>query len=52
VSWGKFEPPSEGGVQVEVPSDATIAWPLIARAVLERLDVHPAPSKPTLFGAS
>lgn len=50
VSWGKFEPPSEGGVQVEVPSDATIAWPLIARAVVERLDRESAPLKSTLFG--
>ncbi|MGE3536022.1 MAG: deoxyhypusine synthase family protein [Candidatus Tectimicrobiota bacterium] len=37
VSWGKFVPPSEGGRFAEVPSDATIAWPLIVRAVQERL---------------
>jgi deoxyhypusine synthase len=38
VSWGKFVPPSDGGRHVEVPADATIAWPLIVRAVMERLD--------------
>ncbi|MBW2271852.1 MAG: deoxyhypusine synthase family protein [Deltaproteobacteria bacterium] len=38
VSWGKFVPESEGGRHVEVFSDATIAWPLIVRAVMERLD--------------
>ncbi len=37
VSWGKFVPPSEGGRFAEVPSDATIAWPLIVKAVQERL---------------
>ena len=45
VSWGKFVPKSEGGLHVEVPSDATIAWPLIVRAVLERLERQPAPQK-------
>ncbi|MFH0961443.1 MAG: deoxyhypusine synthase family protein [archaeon] len=38
VSWGKFVPVSEGGVQVEVHSDATIAWPFIVKAVMERLE--------------
>jgi deoxyhypusine synthase len=38
VSWGKFVPESEGGKQVEVYSDATIAWPMIVKAVLERLE--------------
>jgi deoxyhypusine synthase len=38
VSWGKFVPESEGGRQVEVHSDATIAWPIIIRAVIERLE--------------
>jgi deoxyhypusine synthase len=42
VSWGKFVPPSEGGKFAEVYSDATIAWPLIVRAVLERLGKIPA----------
>ncbi len=37
VSWGKFMPESEGGRFAEVYSDATIAWPLVVRAVIERL---------------
>lgn len=37
VSWGKFVPVSEGGKQVEVFADATIAWPLVVKAVLERI---------------
>lgn len=37
VSWGKFVPPSEGGRFAEVHSDATIAWPVMVRAVLERM---------------
>ncbi len=37
VSWGKIIPQSEGGKYVEVFDDATIAWPLIVKAVLERL---------------
>lgn len=37
VSWGKFVPQSEGGRQVEVYADATIAWPLVVKAVLERM---------------
>jgi deoxyhypusine synthase len=37
VSWGKIRPRSEGGRYVEVMSDATIAWPLIIKAVMERL---------------
>jgi deoxyhypusine synthase len=37
VSWGKFVPPSEGGRFAEVYADATVAWPLLVRAVLERL---------------
>jgi len=37
VSWGKFVPPSEGGRFAEVLCDATIAWPLIVKAVQERL---------------
>jgi len=41
VSWGKFVPESEGGRQVEVHADATIAWPVIVRAVLERLERTP-----------
>jgi deoxyhypusine synthase len=38
VSWGKFVPEQEGGRFAEVFADATIAWPLIVRAVMERLD--------------
>jgi deoxyhypusine synthase len=41
VSWGKFIPQSEGGRFAEVYSDATVAWPLIVRAVLERLGKIP-----------
>ena len=37
ISWGKFTPPKEGGRWAEVYSDATIALPLIVKAVLERL---------------
>jgi deoxyhypusine synthase len=37
VSWGKFVPLSEGGRYSEVYSDATIAWPLVAGAVLQRM---------------
>ena len=37
VSWGKFVPEAEGGRFAEVFADATIAWPLVARAVMERL---------------
>jgi deoxyhypusine synthase len=41
VSWGKFVPESEGGRFAEVFADATIAWPMIVRAVIERLDANP-----------
>jgi len=36
VSWGKFVPEAEGGRFAEVYADATIAWPLVVRAVMER----------------
>lgn len=36
VSWGKFVPESEGGRFAEVFADATIAWPLVVRSVIER----------------
>lgn len=39
VSWGKFHAPSEGGRYAEVKADATIAWPILLRGVLERLGV-------------
>jgi deoxyhypusine synthase len=45
VSWGKFVPPGEGGRFAEVLCDATIAWPLIVKAVQERLAM--APPAPT-----
>ena len=38
VSWGKFVPESEGGRFAEVYADATIAWPLVVRAVIERFE--------------
>lgn len=38
VSWGKFVPESEGGRFAEVYADATIAWPLVVRAVMDRVD--------------
>jgi len=37
VSWGKFVPREEGGQFAEVFDDATVALPLIAGAVLQRL---------------
>ncbi len=37
VSWGKFVPPEEGGRMAEVFDDATVALPLVAGAVLERI---------------
>ena len=39
VSWGKFVPPEEGGRLAEVFDDATVALPLIAGAVLERIEI-------------
>ena len=36
VTWGKFLPRSEGGRYAEVLLDATVAWPLLARAMMER----------------
>jgi deoxyhypusine synthase len=38
VSWGKFLPKKEGGLWAEVLCDATIAWPILIKAVIERLD--------------
>jgi deoxyhypusine synthase len=42
VSWGKFVSPKEGGKFSEVYADATVAWPIVVRAVLERLGKMPA----------
>lgn len=38
VSWGKFVPQEQGGRFAEVMSDATIAWPLVVKAAIQRLD--------------
>ncbi len=38
VSWGKFLPKKEGGQWAEVLCDATIAWPILIKAVIERFD--------------
>lgn len=37
VSWGKFVPRQEGGRFAEVYADATIAWPILIRGLMERL---------------
>lgn len=37
VSWGKFVPASEGGRFAEVYADATVALPLLMKAVFEEL---------------
>jgi deoxyhypusine synthase len=37
VSWGKFLPVSEGGRYAEVYADATLVWPLLVKAVIERM---------------
>jgi deoxyhypusine synthase len=37
VSWGKFVPEERGGRWAEVLADATIVWPMIVRAVIERI---------------
>ena len=37
ISWGKIVPKSQGGKYAEVLCDATIAWPIIIKAVMERL---------------
>jgi deoxyhypusine synthase len=38
VSWGKFIPKKEGGLWAEVLCDATIAWPILIKALIERFD--------------
>ncbi|MGB7062383.1 MAG: deoxyhypusine synthase family protein [Candidatus Zixiibacteriota bacterium] len=38
VSWGKFIPRKEGGQWAEVLCDATIAWPILTKALIERFD--------------
>jgi len=37
VSWGKFVPKEKGGMHAEVLADATIAWPILIKAVQQRL---------------
>ena len=37
VSWGKFMTVEEGGRFAEVPADATLVWPLLVKAVLDKL---------------
>ncbi len=37
MSWGKFYPPELGGRFSEVLSDATVVWPLMMKAVFEKL---------------
>jgi deoxyhypusine synthase len=47
ISWGKFVPPEEGGKFAEVFEDATVALPLVAGAVFERIGyTGPARKKP------
>jgi deoxyhypusine synthase len=36
VSWGKFVPSAEGGRFAEVLLDATVGWPLLSRAMIDR----------------
>ena len=36
VSWGKFLPPAEGGRYAEVLVDATVGWPILAQAMIDR----------------
>jgi deoxyhypusine synthase len=45
VSWGKFVSAKHGGAFAEVMSDATIAWPLLVRGLIERV---PGPVKKAL----
>ena len=37
VSWGKFTAPEDGGRFAEVLCDATIAWPVLLKAVMQRI---------------
>ena len=48
VSWGKFLSRDEGGRFAEVHCDATIAWPLLIRAVLERGGRQRAEGRPAV----
>ncbi|MCP4189161.1 MAG: deoxyhypusine synthase family protein [Planctomycetaceae bacterium] len=37
VSWGKFVPTEQGGRYAEVYADATVVWPLLMKAIFEKL---------------
>ncbi len=37
ISWGKFVSPKDGGYFAEVHSDATLVWPLLVKALEQRL---------------
>lgn len=56
VSWGKFVPVTEGGRYAEILSDATVVWPLMVRALIERFGDQPVkkqfrqPTFSLLFG--
>ncbi|MCA9314147.1 MAG: deoxyhypusine synthase family protein [Planctomycetes bacterium] len=45
VSWGKFVHPRHGGRYSEVLADATVTWPLLIKAVQERMAASPPPPK-------
>lgn len=49
VSWGKFVPRDKGGMWAEVLSDATVAWPIVLMAALQRLDKSGGPAKKEPF---
>ncbi|MBP9821855.1 MAG: deoxyhypusine synthase family protein [Candidatus Pacebacteria bacterium] len=38
VSWGKFLPKELGGIHTEVLEDATVVWPMILLATIQRLE--------------
>ncbi|MBI4642571.1 MAG: deoxyhypusine synthase family protein [Deltaproteobacteria bacterium] len=38
VSWGKFVAPEDGGRFAEVLCDATVAWPVLMKAVMQRIE--------------
>ena len=45
VSWGKFVPTSMGGRYAEVMADATVAWPLLVKALQQRFERVRPPAK-------
>lgn len=38
ISWGKFKSENDGGRHSEVLEDATVVWPLLIKAVIQRLE--------------